>query len=609
MFLRPSNNNQKKFFLLFHSDKRIRKLVLFTAGFFLIVVFLFPFLFTALHPVIADDCNQTCFDQLTKQIGDLNRALQSSIAATTPLEKNLDQLQTNLADIKQKIAAIETDVEQKQKEVDEGDKLLVLAQDLLGKKVRALYKTSSYFGGSGLFIFLNNNLSQSVREFGYQRKLMEDDRDAIIQVVLYVQDLEVKKKNLEEEKMSLAQVKEETDKQAATLQTVITGAKKYQADLTSQIAQLTARQQQILAQRLASLNIPLSAASMGRCDSDLTNGRDPGFSPKFAVFTYGVPNRVGLNQWGAYGRARAGQGYDQILHSYYNFDGYKDWDTNTKINVDGYGSYNLEDYVKRVYEVPNSWGDSGGMEALKAQAIAARSYALAYTNNGSGSICTSESCQVFQSQDKGGNWDAAVDATRGKVMIQGGNPIKAWFSSTHGGYVFSSGDVGWNNTSWTKNARDATGNVGSFSDLQNTSYDKDSPWFYCDWGSRSEYNKTAWLKPDELADIVNALMLVKRDSGTAEHLYQTDKPNPAGTDTWDTNRVKQELQSRGGSSYNTISDVSVSADFGSGRVTGVTVSGDAGSNTFDGSDFKNYFNLRAPANIQIVGPLYNIEKR
>ena len=31
--------------------------------------------------------------------------------------------------------------------------------------------------------------------------------------------------------------------------------------------------------------------------------------------------------------------------------------------------------------------------------------------------------------------------------------------------------------------------------------------------------------------------------------------------------------------------------------------------SFDGEEFKNFFNLRAPANIVIVGPLFNIEKK
>jgi SpoIID/LytB domain protein len=360
----------------------------------------------------------------------------------------------------------------------------------------------------------------------------------------------------------------------------------------------------ILAARLAGLNIPLYAYNtQGGCSSDI--GKDPGFGGGFGFFTYGVPNRVGLNQYGAFGRAKAGDGYEKILRAYYNFDSLEKRDAT--INVEGYHGYSLDDYVKRIYEVPNEWGDQGGMDALRAQAIAARSYALAYTNNGSGSICTTQQCQVFQDNVKTGNWENAVNDTAGIVMVQGGQSIKAWFSSTHGGYIFSSGDIGWSGTSWTKNARDTSGDVNSFSDLKNNAYDKDSPWFYCDWGSRADHNKTAWLKADEVADIVNVILLIQNDSSVKDHLYQTDKSNPAGTDTWDQGRVKQEL-SKYRTPYNNIGNISVSADFGSGKTSNVNVSGDGGSVSISGSDFKNYFNLRAPANIQIVGPLYNVEK-
>ena len=47
-------------------------------------------------------------------------------------------------------------------------------------------------------------------------------------------------------------------------------------------------------------------------------GIDPGFGPAFAFFTYGSVHRVGMNQFGAYGRAKAGQSYDTILNAYYN---------------------------------------------------------------------------------------------------------------------------------------------------------------------------------------------------------------------------------------------------------------------------------------------------
>ena len=104
-------------------------------------------------------------------------------------------------------------------------------------------------------------------------------------------------------------------------------------------------------------------------------------------------------------------------------------------------------------------------------------------------------------------------------------------------------------------------------------------------------------------------MLAQADSGVREHLYQPDKPNPAGTDTWDPGRVRSELQSRGKTPFNSVSSASVDWDKGSGRTTTVNISGDAGSLSISGPDFKSYFNLRAPSNIQIVGPLFNIEKQ
>jgi peptidoglycan hydrolase-like amidase len=538
----------------------------------LVIIFLGLFLFGLTLRIKADE-----IDDLGKILIKLNADLNSQTA-------DYQELLQQLEEIKVKIILLGN-------QIKKGEEALTYQKELLNERVKSYYKNVNITSLSLVDVFVSQNLSESLRKFFYQKSLVDEDKKTIIKVVLYI-------KNLEDQKTRLAALKIQVDRQTQDLLEKISQTRQ-------KIAELSARQQQLIAQKLASLNISRSAGSMGRCDSDLTNNRDPGFSPRIAFFTYGVPNRVGMNQWGAYGRAKSGQGYEQILRAYYNFDELKGFDTNLKIKVDGYGEFSLEDYVKRIYEVPGDWP----AEVLKTQAVAARSYVLAYTNNGSGSICATENCQVFKTEPKGGAWEQAVNDTSGKAMAQGGNAIKAWFSSTHGGYVFASGEIGWSGTSWTKHATDTTGGVNNFSDLQNNAYDKESPWFYCDWGSRSEYNKTAWLRPSEVADIVNTILLAKRDSSVGEHLYQPDKPNPAGTETWDAEKVKRELRSRGISPYNSITDISVSADFGFGRTTSVQLSGDAGSSSIDASEFKNWFNLRAPSNIQIVGPLFNAEKR
>ena len=532
------------------------------------------------------------YDQLGTCVNELSSARQQSINATKPLQDEVNG-------IKMRIAVIEQDLIVKQKNIDDGYANLAKDQQILDETIRDYYIKSYY--NSPLLTFLSaGSATELTQLLGYQKANADRDKAIITNIAVTIENLQQMKTALEQEKTSIAATK-------AKLDTIIAGAVAYQNTLAGQIAQLSALQQQILAQRLGALNIPLYAYNtQGGCSSDI--GKSPGFGGGFGFFTYGVPNRVGLNQYGAWGRAKAGQDAETILRAYYNFDSIETRDA--QIHVSGNGvdwTGSLDDYVKRIYEVPDSWADNN-LAALKAQAIAARSYALAFTNNGSGTICPTDSCQVFQTNPKGGNWEQAVNATSGQVMVQGGQPIKAWFSSTHGGYIFSSADVGWSSSSWTKEGQDTNGSVSNWSDLKNNAYDKDSPWFYCDWGSRADYNKTAWLKSDEVADIVNVILLMQKDSSVRDHLYQTDKSNPAGTDTWDAGRVRQELQSRGGNPFSSVSDISISADFGSGRTTTVHVSGDAGSVDISGSDFKNYFNLRAPANIQIVGPLYNVER-
>lgn len=578
--------------------------VLITFGFLLVfLTFNFWLLTSVVH---ADEISD-----LQDQIDKLNSAREMSVKATKPLEGQLESLQRQLAQIQATIDNLTTGIAEKQKNLDLREDKLALQQALLEKRVKAYY-IRSYLADPLVVILSSIHSSNIFRELSYRQSVTREDREVIVAITSEVIDLLTEKTKLEKDKMRLAVVQADVDKNASFLGGEIKKAKAYQSDLAGKIAQLSARQQELIAAKLASLNIPRSAYTMqGGCVDD--RSIDPGFSPRFAAFTYGVPNRVGLNQWGAKGRAEAGQSAQSILSAYYNADYTSGYNQGINIHVTGSNEYgqvfdenwNIDEYLKHLYEMPAAWP----MEALKAQAIAARSYALAYTNNGASNICPSQQCQVVKKEVNDGNWQAAVEATKGVVLTNGGSPVKAWFSSTHGGYIFSSGEIGWSGTAWTKHATDASASVSNFADLAASAYDRNSPWFYCDWGARASYNKTAWLKSDELADIVNVILLGKADSSTQTHLAQLDKPNPDGTDTWDTGKVRQELQNRGIHAFSSVSSVSVGYDTGAGRSTSVNISGDGGSTTINATDFKNFFNLRAPANIQIVGPLFNIEQK
>lgn len=566
--------------------------------FVLLVVTLF-LVFFAVHPraVFSDE-----LDDITKKIEDLSASLQASQKATAPHEATLTSLKNQLSSIEKEVGKIETDIEEKRVFIQKGYEDFADQKQLFNKAVRDFYIKNYSF--SPLLVFVSStDASLLTRLLTYQKRDTDQDKAMITNIAIKLSDLEQKKTELEGQEVKLASAKERLSQDKNAVEKLVLGAKEYQAKLSSQIADLSAKQKQLLAQKLGSLNLP---SSLGAGPLYCTDDRklDPGFSPGFAFFTFGIPHRVGMNQYGAQGRANAGQSHEDILRAY--FDNFSFENRNVRIKVQGYGEMDLEEYMLGIYEMP----DSFPTEALKAQVIAARSYALSYTNNGEKEICTTQACQVYKGGNKGGNWEQAVKATAGKVMVSGGQVVTAWFASTAGGYLFQNNDVwGGEKKPWTKRFRDTNGDVSSFADIISKSYDKDSPCLYSAQGFRTQYNKSAWLKSSEVADIVNIILLARADGGTKDHLYQTDKAHPYGGEVWNEEKVKQELKNRNITAYNSISDISVSPDFGSGITNSITLSGDAGSINISGSEFKDWFNLRAPANIQIVGPLFNIEKK
>ena len=112
----------------------------------------------------------------------------------------------------------------------------------------------------------------------------------------------------------------------------------------------------------------------------------------------------------------------------------------TVINVVG-----IEDYVKGV--VPHEINPTWHIEALKAQAVCARSYVLAYLNRHGSSgfdTCTTEHCQVYFGRGQANeSSDRAVDETAGMYMMYNGSLARPYYSSSNGGASENSENV-WN---------------------------------------------------------------------------------------------------------------------------------------------------------------------
>ncbi|MDO4530732.1 MAG: SpoIID/LytB domain-containing protein [Bacillota bacterium] len=103
----------------------------------------------------------------------------------------------------------------------------------------------------------------------------------------------------------------------------------------------------------------------------------------------------------------------------------------------------LEDYLYGV--VPAEMGKGYHAEALKAQAVAARTYAMtklgAHRDSGY-ELCDTTNCQVYKGCSvEAETTTAAVDATRGEIACYDGKPIEAVFSASAGGYTENTENV------------------------------------------------------------------------------------------------------------------------------------------------------------------------
>lgn len=127
--------------------------------------------------------------------------------------------------------------------------------------------------------------------------------------------------------------------------------------------------------------------------------------------------------------------------------------SNTSLQV--INKLSLEEYVKGV--VPYEMSNSYPIEALKAQAVAARTYALYQIihngnfNNYGYNIGDGTSYQVYNGYSESSpNCNNAVDSTRGEILTCSGEVIESFFTSSNGGATEKSSNVWYSDLPYLK---------------------------------------------------------------------------------------------------------------------------------------------------------------
>lgn len=537
--------------------------------------------------VHASHCATTDYDC---QIAEIQREIDALTPAHENNKQELTSVTKQVADLRNRIAVLNRQLDELGGEIDEREEDLDFARTAFETKANNHYRFIRTY--DPILPFLSSDgASNALIEITIRQRAADGDRVTMEEYGEDLLKLKSDKEALENNQKNLASAQIAMNSRAAFLEGEV---KKVESYITS----LSSRQEELLALKSAgfSTSIGDTPTTAEPCSGPPGSSTfcDPGFRPAFAAFSFGAPHRTGMSQYGAYGRSKSGQSAEQILAAYYGgAELNKNYPAPATITVQGIGAVSFEDnYLLGIHEVPESWGDNGGFEALKAQAVAARSYALSVTNNGASSICTTEACQVYKPTLKSGKWAEAVRATRGWVMTKGGTPAKTYYASTSGGFTIS--NWGWNGI------KDATG------DWPATAYEKTggSPWFYKGWyksrGGATCGRSHPWLNSSEMADILNAWHVLYKGGGDASRV------SPLDTSCWGGNPYSTgDLASIGG--YNSVSGVSVVYS-NNGNTQTVTFSTNKGSITIDGEEFKRAFNLRAPGYVGLKSSLFNVEK-
>ena len=590
---------------------------LFTKNALLLAASFFLILFTLFNPAktevyAKDECKDIDDkdDQLecyAKKEEETRKKLESTRSKIEETLNTLNQISSQLSVTQSQLDSIQNDINDTQKSLDEINENLKDRYQKLADKIsfrnNLLRNYSKKNIVNELELFFGSNES-NLTGFQLSAFIYAFNKATSKETLNIIGALNSEIKQFEENKKESEELKNQLEKAQANLLAIrndLAIKKISEEEEKKELEEKESgyeRELEELQNKILALKYSEEGGTVGDYDSPSAKTPDPPSGldrPAFAVFSYGAYTHYsGMSQYGAKGRADSGKNYDDILKFYYGEKSTKKDNFPDEICVEGIGNMSFQEYLYGIAEMPSTWN----MNALKAQAIAARSYAYRRTKNG-GCICTTQSCQVFsssKSKNPPDSWKKAVNETEKRII--GGDINRSgygWYSSTTGGYI---NNVGWDvSGKWPDGA-----------------YEKKagSPWFYKAWYTKSYSDGSTcnhphpWLSEKEMADILNAYVVyTKGTSGEKGHI--TPRSDCWGGDPYSLDEMaKRADKYLDGEPYKSVSGVDVEIS-NSGYTSKVTFKTNRGETSFDGPTFKTVFNLRSPGYVAIRSKLFDFK--
>lgn len=420
----------------------------------LVVIIGVVLLFSSIFPV-----NSKTLEEIEKEIeekqeelGSLEDALKKAQESAAYFENQKNNSTSELEKIELELDQLEAEIEVNEMELAKCQQNLELSELELEQK-ESIMNTKMVdwyiYNRQGIVdVFLENGEVDGFwKDYKYRETLIDSDLGDITLIAKQQEEINGKKDELERSMTVLAEESDRLGNKKAELE----NKKVYYASMAALNigkqegirAQMGVVQQEM--EGLSEEQKWLIAEETGII-KDAHGGTKPLEGGEFYFYGRGRAlyqgHGLGFSQYGAFGGALHGMSADSISVFYYqgSYIGL----ASGNVNVIGYGTMNVENYVSGLGEIPdkacgtqeqvstrpdkyaldnpNTIWDCWPEESIKAQVIVARSYGLAY----GGPICTSATCQVY----KGGfgkRW--AATETSGKVLMVGGTIIKAYYSS------------------------------------------------------------------------------------------------------------------------------------------------------------------------------------
>ncbi|KKP58697.1 MAG: M23/M37 family Peptidase [Candidatus Gottesmanbacteria bacterium GW2011_GWA1_34_13] len=249
---------------------------------YLLLVLTIVSLYIIVQQVKAAECDPNCGDanECAQKIKICQEIWDSVQKATAPHEASLKKMESDIAAFQARIKQISQEVIVKEREIASGEKELGAQQELLASRVRSAYIRSYTNNPLVLFFSQAGGFGKVMRVISYQQAVTQEDKRQIVETIALIKNIEDKKTNLENEKVTLASLEANLSVQATATKKLVDEAKAYQSKLSSQIGSLTARQQSLLAERSGTFTTSVGDVPLPD-DPNSAPNYNPGFSPAF----------------------------------------------------------------------------------------------------------------------------------------------------------------------------------------------------------------------------------------------------------------------------------------------------------------------------------------